>query len=67
MSNNSLAESIFGSTPKSLHLGLSVADLETSERWYCDMLGFSSPRRQRRGKMKAWVAARRMDALVISR
>jgi methylmalonyl-CoA/ethylmalonyl-CoA epimerase len=37
----SLAEQIFGSVAKPLHLGVSVTNLETSIEWYSKNLGFT--------------------------
>ena len=37
----SLAEQIFGSVAKPLHLGVSVTNLETSIEWYSKYLGFT--------------------------
>jgi catechol 2,3-dioxygenase-like lactoylglutathione lyase family enzyme len=37
----SLAERIFGSVAKPLHLGVSVTNLETSIEWYSKYLGFT--------------------------
>ena len=37
----SLAERIFGSVAKPLHLGVSVTNLETSIEWYSKNLGFT--------------------------
>jgi catechol 2,3-dioxygenase-like lactoylglutathione lyase family enzyme len=42
---NSLAEQIFGPTPRPLHLGISVSNLEESIKWYTDMLGFEPVKR----------------------
>jgi catechol 2,3-dioxygenase-like lactoylglutathione lyase family enzyme len=39
--NSSLAEQIFGSLAKPLHLGISVSSLETSVEWYSKHLGFT--------------------------
>jgi methylmalonyl-CoA/ethylmalonyl-CoA epimerase len=40
----SLAEQIFGSVAKPLHLGISVTNLETSIEWYSQYLGFTLSR-----------------------
>jgi methylmalonyl-CoA/ethylmalonyl-CoA epimerase len=37
----SLAEQVFGSVAKPLHLGVSVTNLETSIEWYSKNLGFT--------------------------
>jgi methylmalonyl-CoA/ethylmalonyl-CoA epimerase len=37
---SSIAEEIFGSSPKPLHLGISVSNLEESVKWYTETLGF---------------------------
>ena len=39
--DGSLAEKIFGSVAKPLHLGVSVTNLETSIEWYSKNLGFT--------------------------
>ena len=38
---STLAEQIFGSSPKPLHLGISVSNLEESVKWYSENLGFT--------------------------
>ena len=40
-----LPENIFGSTPKPLHLGISVSNLEESVKWYSETLGFTLVKR----------------------
>jgi methylmalonyl-CoA/ethylmalonyl-CoA epimerase len=44
-STSSLAEQIFGSSPKPLHLGISVSNLEESVKWYSENLGFALTKR----------------------
>jgi methylmalonyl-CoA/ethylmalonyl-CoA epimerase len=41
----SIAEQIFGSSAKPLHLGISVSNLEESVKWYSDTLGFELVKR----------------------
>ena len=43
--NRSIAEQIFGSSPRPLHLGISVSNLEESVKWYTETLGFEPARR----------------------
>ena len=42
---STLAEQIFGSSPKPLHLGISVSNLEESVKWYSENLGFTLTKR----------------------
>jgi methylmalonyl-CoA/ethylmalonyl-CoA epimerase len=42
---NSIGERIFGPVPKTLHLGISVANLEASLKWYTETLGFEVSKR----------------------
>ena len=42
---SSIAEEIFGSSPKPLHLGISVSNLEASVKWYSETLGFEPAKR----------------------
>jgi methylmalonyl-CoA/ethylmalonyl-CoA epimerase len=44
-STSSIAEQIFGPSPKPLHLGISVSNLEESVRWYTETLGFKQAKR----------------------
>jgi methylmalonyl-CoA/ethylmalonyl-CoA epimerase len=41
----SIAEQIFGSSAKPLHLGISVSNLEESVKWYTETLGFEPVKR----------------------
>ena len=43
--SNSVAEKIFGAIPKTLHLGISVSNLEASLKWYTETLGFEVSKR----------------------
>jgi methylmalonyl-CoA/ethylmalonyl-CoA epimerase len=43
--NPSIAEQIFGSSPRPLHLGISVSNLEESVKWYTETLGFEPVKR----------------------
>jgi methylmalonyl-CoA/ethylmalonyl-CoA epimerase len=43
--NRSVAEQIFGSSPRPLHLGISVSNLEESVKWYSETLGFEPTKR----------------------
>jgi catechol 2,3-dioxygenase-like lactoylglutathione lyase family enzyme len=43
--SNSAAEKILGTTPKTLHLGISVSNLEASVKWYTETLGFEVSKR----------------------
>ncbi|MBV8379126.1 MAG: VOC family protein [Verrucomicrobia bacterium] len=46
MSNTgSVAKQIFGSSPRPLHLGISVSNLEESIKWYTETLGFEPAKR----------------------
>src|SRR5580704_6689176 len=42
---HSIAEEIFGPSPKPLHLGISVSNLEESVKWYTENLGFEPVKR----------------------
>jgi methylmalonyl-CoA/ethylmalonyl-CoA epimerase len=42
---SSIAEEIFGPSPKPLHLGISVSNLEESVKWYTETLGFEPVKR----------------------
>src|ERR1700719_3921999 len=43
--NRSIAEQIFGSSPRPLHLGISVSNLEESVKWYSETLGLEPAKR----------------------
>src|ERR1700722_7570318 len=42
---HSIAEEIFGPSPRPLHLGISVSNLEESVKWYTETLGFEPVKR----------------------
>jgi methylmalonyl-CoA/ethylmalonyl-CoA epimerase len=53
MSTTSLiAEEIFGPSPKPLHLGISVSNLEESVKWYTETLGFEPVKRLDRSEVR---------------